>query len=59
MFTGVTIGAGITGLASAPASSHHSSPGILWIVGVIAILALYQLLRVLRVRLRVRDRDRG
>ncbi len=57
MFTSVTIGAGITGLASA--SGNHSSPGILWIVGVIAILALYQLLRVLRVRLRVRDRDRG
>jgi hypothetical protein len=59
MLTSVTIGAKVTALASAPASGNNSSPGILWIVGVIAILALYQLLRVLRVRLRAHDRDRG
>jgi hypothetical protein len=59
MLTSVTIGARVTALASAPASGNHSAPGLLWIVSVIAILALCQLVRVLRVRLRAHDRDRG
>ena len=57
MLTSVTIGAGISSLASAPGNGS-SIGGILWFVGVIAILALLPLLRVLRVRLRARDRDR-